>query len=111
MSYNRYDRYDRYDRVDDNNPLSPEDRLYRKAEKRVRARREFYTHLAIYVVVIAFLAVINIMTSSSYLWFLWVVFGWGIGIVSHGIATYSLLHFDDSAVEREVEKLKEMSRK
>jgi len=44
----------------------------------------FAVHLIVYVAVNGFLAFVNLYSSPSYLWFLWVLFGWGIGIVIHG---------------------------
>lgn len=83
-----------------------EEELYNLARKRVKRKREFFSHLTSYFVVCTGLGILNYFTSPGYLWFLWVVFGWGIGIVNHGIGLYRFLNFDDSAVEKEIEKLR-----
>lgn len=47
----------------------------------------FYMHFAIYAAVIALVFTINFMTNGlSFPWFLFVLFGWGIGIVAHFMA-------------------------
>lgn len=47
----------------------------------------FYMHFAIYATVIALVFTINLMTNGlSFPWFLFVLFGWGIGIVAHFMA-------------------------
>lgn len=89
-----------------NNRKFSEEELYRMAEKRVHLRRDFLTHFVVYIAVNIFLAFINLFTAPGYLWFLWVTFGWGIGIVSHGADTYVKLNMDRGAVEKEVERLR-----
>ncbi len=59
---------------------------YQSAKKRVGAKMGFYTHLSIYLTVILFLAVINLLTSSSTVWFHWLTSGWGIAVALHGLA-------------------------
>jgi hypothetical protein len=43
----------------------------------------FRIHLLTYVPVIAFLVFVNVMTTPSYLWFLWPALGWGLAVVLH----------------------------
>lgn len=69
---------------------------YLKAKKRVAEIKEFYISLTSYVVFIIAMAGLNYYTNEwRYPWFLWVVFGWGIGVVIHankvfgGVALFS----------------------
>jgi len=59
-----------------------------RARHRVRQLRGFYVHLAIYVVVIAGIALINWVTSPGYWWVVWPMVGWGIGIGAHAVAVF-----------------------
>jgi hypothetical protein len=59
-----------------------------EAQKRVRETREFHVHLAVYVIVMAVLVVVNLLTSPGYLWFIWPLLGWGIGVVLHAASTF-----------------------
>ncbi|MGH1518579.1 2TM domain-containing protein [Chryseobacterium sp. JK1] len=63
---------------------------YRKASRRVKELKEFYGNLTSYCLVIPFLAVLNFMTSPGYLWFLWPMLGWGIGIGFHALNVFGL---------------------
>ena len=71
----------------------------------VRKIKAFYFHLAQYAVVIGLLAVVNVVTSPDYLWFLWPALGWGVGIVAHGLQVFNKVPFLDAQWERrQVEK-------
>lgn len=48
-------------------------------------KQGFQIHALVCVLTIAALAGINFWTGG-YPWVLWVVLGWGIGLVSHGLA-------------------------
>ena len=54
----------------------------------VRELKGFYAHLTSYLIVIAFLFILNYVTSPGYIWAWWAAFGWGIGIVSHALAVF-----------------------
>lgn len=72
---------------------------------KVRKIRGFYIHLTQYVVVITVLAVINLVTHPSKLWFFWPAMGWGIGILAHAAATFEFIPFFGAEWERkQVEK-------
>jgi hypothetical protein len=64
------------------------DAAYQRARQRVAALRGFYIHLTVYLLVNAFLFLINIVTSPGTLWFYWVLFGWGIGLLLHAIGVF-----------------------
>ena len=61
---------------------------YEEAKKRVEAKIGFYVHLAVYLGVNVLLIVINLTTSPRYLWFIWPLFGWGIGLFFHGMSIF-----------------------
>jgi hypothetical protein len=63
---------------------------YRKAKGTVEARLGFYWHLGVYLAVNTLLIIINISTSTEYLWFKWPLLGWGIGVFFHGLAVFRL---------------------
>jgi hypothetical protein len=73
------------------------------------ARRKvaFIRHAISYLVVLVGLALINNLTWGGYQWWLWVAFGWGIGVVSHFLSAF--LYQSGSLVERlakrELEKM------
>lgn len=61
---------------------------YEKAKKRVEAKLGFYIHLAVYVGANILLIIINLLTSSQYLWFKWPLIGWGIGLFFHALGVF-----------------------
>lgn len=71
----------------------------------VRDIKGFYAHLISYVVVILGLLVINLLTNSNNLWFMWPALGWGIGIMSHAASVFEWFNFFGTDWEkRQVEK-------
>jgi signal transduction histidine kinase len=83
--------------------------LLRRARRRAAAEVGFYTHLMSYLGVVAFLALINLLTTG-YPWFVWPALGWGIGLFAHYMAVFGsrLLkeRYFDPVVEREVRREK-----
>lgn len=77
-----------------------EEQLKDVAQKRV----DFKHHLAIYIVVIAFLWVIWAVSSGGYMWPVWPTVGWGIGIFFHYVGVFN--PFVLFSVDKEIEKLR-----
>ncbi len=66
---------------------------YEKAEQRVKAKLDFYWHLASYVTVIGFLMLVYLATgllpgNYTYPWFIWPMLGWGVGLTFHFLAVF-----------------------
>lgn len=81
---------------------------YKIARKRAKAKIDFLRHLITYIIVIAFLAIVNNMTWGGYQWWLWAALGWGIGIVSHFFQVYAFKGsmFEEKMIERELDMMK-----
>ncbi len=58
----------------------------------VRDIKGFYTHLAIYAVVIALLIVLNFIRSPEKIWVIWPAVGWGIGVAFHGLNVFEVFN-------------------
>lgn len=54
------------------------------ARQKAKQKVEFKIHMIAYIVVNSLLAIINLTFTPGYLWFIWPLLGWGIGIVLHG---------------------------
>jgi Na+/melibiose symporter-like transporter len=61
---------------------------YQRARRRVGQIRGFYSNLFSYLVIVGFLAVVNLLTDRTYFWFLWVAAGWGVAVAFHAYATF-----------------------
>ena len=83
--------------------------LYRQAQKRVKKKRAFRGHFTTYVVMSAFLFVLNMVTSPEYLWCLWGIGGWGISIIFHYFDAYGYPGQRDETeeIEREMARLED----
>ncbi|MDR1554072.1 MAG: 2TM domain-containing protein [Prevotellaceae bacterium] len=57
-----------------------------RAERRVDALSGFYSHLLTYCLVNAGLFLINYLSSPHHLWFFYPLFGWGTGLLFHGLS-------------------------
>jgi len=75
------------------------------AEKKV----EFLTHLVIYIAVNILLIVIWTVTTgtNSFPWFIFPLFGWGIGLIAHFIEAFRGRAYTERLAEKEYQKLKE----
>jgi len=81
-----------------------------KAARKIAERKvAFIRHAISYLVVVVGLAIVNNLTYGGYQWWLWVAFGWGIGVVSHFLSAF--LYQSGNLVERltrkELEKMNE----
>ena len=77
----------------------------RDALEYVRNLKDLYYHILTYLLVIVFLAVINLVVSPGYLWFLWAALGWGVGLASHAITVLQPFKlFGPEWEKRQVEK-------
>jgi len=80
-----------------------EEAALRRARGRAAAETGFYIHFLIYLAVIGFLALINLMTTH-YPWFMWPALGWGVGVFSHYMGVYGAPHLRDRIFEPVVER-------
>jgi hypothetical protein len=65
------------------------DSKYEKALDKVEKLKEFYQNLISYCFVIPFLIFINLRFSPRFQWFWFPLFGWGFGLVMHGLNVYN----------------------
>ena len=71
----------------------------------VRKLKGFYSHLIRYIVIVGCLAIFNFIKSPAYFWVIWVAFGWGLGVLFHGLRVFQLSPFDTAEWEKkQVEK-------
>ena len=85
-----------------------EEEIREIATHRVQRRRGFYSHLTAYILVNLMLVAIWYFTGAGYFWPMWVMLGWGIGLVFNAVAAF-LKHdigWEKRAVEKEIEKIK-----
>lgn len=82
-----------------------DDKLYREARKRVKRKKEFYSHLLSYLTIGFFLTFVDWFSHPERWWVQWVWLGWGIGIFFHGLSLFRKnILFGDEWEEKEIQK-------
>ncbi len=76
-----------------------------EAMEYVQELKSFYMHAMTFVVINIFLILLNLISSPGYLWFLWVLLGWGLGLSLHAVYTFDWFSLFDSEWEKkQIEK-------
>ena len=73
-----------------NEKINNEDKVYERAQKRVKELKSFYGNLISYCIIIPFLIILNLITSPHEIWFYWPMLGWGIGLIAHGASVFAI---------------------
>jgi hypothetical protein len=82
-----------------------------KAKKKVKDKKDFYQHLMSYAIVNTFLFALNLITSPGYLWFVFPLMGWGVGLAFHYVGVFGIPGFDILSKEWEERELEKELRK
>jgi hypothetical protein len=80
----------------------PEDEARMLARKRVKAKRDLTGHVVVYVVVNAFLVVVWWLSGQGYFWPVWVMAGWGIGLVLNVWEVYGRRPITEADIDKEM---------
>jgi hypothetical protein len=75
-----------------------------QARKRLEKRRDFGAHLVAYVVINAMLVGIWAATGGGYFWPIWVILGWGVGVVLNAWDVFFRREITEADVDREIER-------
>lgn len=71
----------------------------------VRRVKRFYLHLGEFALIMGGLFTLNLYLTPSYLWSLWLLVFWAIGLVVHGLKTFNRIPiFDGEWERRQVER-------
>jgi len=91
--------------------LVSDEELRKLAQESAESKVAFYIHLGIYFAVNVLLIIIwYFVTPGVFPWFIFPLFGWGIGIVAHFIEAFRGRAYTQRLVEKEYQKLKESHR-
>jgi hypothetical protein len=81
-----------------------ESEAWAQARKRVTDRRDFGSHVVVYVVVNSFLILVWAVTGAGYFWPAWLLGVWGIGLVLHAWEVFVRRQVSDADVEAELRR-------
>jgi hypothetical protein len=89
-----------------------DDLKYKRAKERVEELKGFYGHLIAFIIVNAFFAIVNFLTTPGLWWFLFITFFWGIGLTIHGLSVFMKRgifskEWEDRKIKEYMEKEKE----
>jgi membrane protein YdbS with pleckstrin-like domain len=90
-----------------------EEELIEIAKKRIKIKRELYSHIAAYCFVNSFLVfiyfiIVGDFSFSVHFWPIWVISAWGLGLLFHVFESLQELNFKYNvrAVNKELERIK-----
>jgi uncharacterized membrane protein len=77
------------------------------ARKRIKARRDFWYMIAVFIVVFALCTAIWALTGMGYFWPMWPLFGFGIATLFSALSTFgpSSRPISEQRIDDEVRKL------
>ena len=81
-----------------------DEELRAQAILRLRKKHEFWSHVAAWVLVNAFLVAIWAVTGSGFFWPIFFIVGWGIGLFFHGWDVYYRAPSEDR-IQQEMRRL------
>lgn len=90
-----------------------DEEIVKLAQKRVQDKKDFFVHLAMYVIINLFLFFMWLFITGgkhgAYPWFLWVVLGWGVGVAAHAVSVFlnpKGSSWEQREIQKEIERLK-----
>jgi uncharacterized membrane protein len=83
-----------------------EQELRKLAVSRLKKRRDFSTHVVIYLIVNAMLVGIWAVTGAGFFWPIFPILGWGIGVGANAWDVYGRKPITEEEVQRETERLR-----
>lgn len=75
-----------------------------QAEKRIKARRDFWWHAGTYIIINGLLVAIWALSGGGGFWPVWTMLGWGVGLAFHGLATFLGNRVTEADVRREMQR-------
>jgi len=71
---------------------------------RIARRQWFWLHFAVFAMTQVLLVIIWVLSSETYPWFIFPLFGWGILIVAHAIFAFVVKTPEEIMIEREARR-------
>lgn len=84
-----------------------EQEIRERAIERLKKKRDFKTHVLVYVTVNTFLVVIWAVTGAGFFWPIFPLLGWGIGVVANAWDVYGRKPISEEEIRREADRLRQ----
>jgi len=85
---------------------NPENGLREQAITQLKKKRDFTTHLVIYVLVNSMLVGIWAVTGGDFFWPVFPILGWGIGLGANAWDVYGRKPISEGEIEQEISRLR-----
>ena len=82
-----------------------EEELREQAITQLKKKRDFRTHIFIYVLVNTMLVVIWAVAGAGFFWPIFPILGWGIGVAANAWDVYRRKPITEEEIRRETERL------
>ncbi len=82
-----------------------DEELRKQAITQLKKKRDFSTHVFIYIAVNAMLIVIWAVTGAGVFWPIFPIVGWGIGVAANAWDVYRRKPITEDEIRRETERL------
>ena len=83
-----------------------DEELREQAISQPKKKRDFRTHIFIYVLVNAMLVVIWAVTGSGFFWPIFPILGWGVGVGANAWDVYARKPLSEDEIQREAQRLR-----
>lgn len=83
-----------------------DEELREQAILQLKKKRDFRTHIFIYVLVNAMLVIIWAVTGSGFFWPVFPILGWGIGVAANAWDVYARKPLSEDEIQHEAERLR-----
>jgi len=74
------------------------------ARRRVQAKRDFGSHVVAYIVINSLLVGVWAITGTDYFWPVWIMAGWGAGLILHAWDVYLRRPVTEADVDEELHR-------
>ena len=85
---------------------NPDQELREEAISRLKKKRDFRSHVFIYVAVNTALVAIWAITGAGFFWPVFPILGWGIGVAANAWDVYGRKPLTEDEIRRETERLR-----
>lgn len=79
--------------------------LRERAVRRLRKKRDFQVHLVIYAMINTLLVAVWAVTDSGFFWPVFVIVGWGVGVVANAWDAYGRDVPSEAQIAREMRRI------
>jgi len=84
--------------------MADDEQVRKEAIDRLKNKRGFYQNVVAYVVVNAFLVLVWALSGAGYFWPIWVMAGWGIGVVLHAWTVFGQKPITEEQIQKEMRR-------